>query len=835
MNYALLVGINKYHPDSEISDLDGCANDVIRTKAYLEKRFAKNISIKVLLDDGKLYGDGPATRTEIIHQFRHHLRKAKEGEFAIFQFSGHGSTEFAPKEIIDYQGSHLNETLVCHDSRVNGIYDLADIELKVLISEVALQGAEVVVILDACFSGSANRFGSKKIKKFRTTSASIKIRPIETYLVGAQQPIPDPRHILLAACKKDELAAEYIWETPKAIKFHGLFTHSLLSVLEDLNDPIPYNLLMTKCSNIVNEALQENPFASQTPVLDSSAHFYAFNHFLNTNNHFDGYHQFALRYIKKLWVADFSLINCWPIDPDQRIRFAVFQDSKLTKPIVEIETKNIFLGYCSFDPVPALEELNKANNYVIVPIEYPVPPLNILLNDLKNEYLSDFQNLKKIERNLINGLISIAGSNKSANSIYELIINESQYDILYSEIQESVLPEKLTRYSHNDPKRQQKTNIKQLSILLEHICRWEQYYRINLDLQQSYFNKYVDELFFQFVLIPENDASIIFSKVPDRSTTQITIDYPGEWVHSDYGIIEYGLKSRNPYNDRLFFYLIHLSHDFKIETYFHEEVQESPRTINLLKEKRFGLGLPSGINQSTDTFKLIISKEELPNLFPDQPSIGKLFQEVKDKKHHRAGGQLDHICSKNPFDWFTHTFSVKVLRQLGEISKKDLTLAYGQIIIMGHPVLRAKVSLTSSARKMRSPYTDYIMDDYARNNNLEILDFSEQGKKETILEIHHIEHEQSLSIRPLEIIISPKNLNENETLLACTFSNEYFKDNTIKFLINVGKTQKLANGNVSVLIENIYLNMWDGRLFGGKSTKICFFKIKKRISIIKNF
>ncbi|MFZ1509238.1 MAG: caspase family protein, partial [Anaerolineae bacterium] len=146
--YALFVGIDRYAGD--VNPLNGCVNDVTRMRDLLQAR----------VTDGsdrfapRLLTNEQATRQGIIGAWRGHLGQAGPGDVALFCYSGHGSQEHAPPEFWDFEPERMNETLVCHDSRAAGGWDLADKELAQLISEVAANGPHFTVILDCCHSGS---------------------------------------------------------------------------------------------------------------------------------------------------------------------------------------------------------------------------------------------------------------------------------------------------------------------------------------------------------------------------------------------------------------------------------------------------------------------------------------------------------------------------------------------------------------------------------------------------------------------------------------------------------------------------------------------------------
>ena len=210
--FALLVGIDQY-PEG-VPPLAGCGNDIGAFETYLHERVGRSaidLRVESLRDTG-------ATRQNIIDGFRKHLSEAKEDDVALFYYSGHGSQNHTPPEFWYLEPDHLDETLVCHDSRLAGKYDLADKELAVLIAEVAKKNPHVLVILDCCHSGSGTRApiagGAAAVRRAIT---DVRVRPIDSYLApgrdlerfvtaksGKQYEwlmLPRGRHIVMAACR----------------------------------------------------------------------------------------------------------------------------------------------------------------------------------------------------------------------------------------------------------------------------------------------------------------------------------------------------------------------------------------------------------------------------------------------------------------------------------------------------------------------------------------------------------------------------------------------------------------------------------------------------------
>ncbi|PWV56007.1 caspase family protein [Chitinophaga sp. S165] len=241
--YALLVGINQYHPDTDINPLSGCENDVKRFEEYLGQLFPEEKrTIKTL-------SGHQATRDEVIGQFKEVLIDAsiQPGDIALFYFSGHGSYARSNPAFDEFDVLGLDETLVLYDSRCDGNYDLADKELALLLHKIP-QGADIVCIIDSCHSGSitrefepenaqklpvpgsAKQTPSRDDEEYRELSAYLSPDEDLSYAKMAAEGrllIPSTRHIVLSACARGEVAYEST-TAPTAI-----FTNALLTVLKE--------------------------------------------------------------------------------------------------------------------------------------------------------------------------------------------------------------------------------------------------------------------------------------------------------------------------------------------------------------------------------------------------------------------------------------------------------------------------------------------------------------------------------------------------------------------------------------------------------------------------
>lgn len=268
---ALLVGIDEY--PSPIPTLHGCANDIDAFAAYLTERAGKDGGAAL---DLRVLKNGEATREAVISGFREHLGKAGTGDVAVFYYSGHGSQEQAPEEFWVLEPDHLDETLVCVDSRDPGGWDLADKEIAKLVNEVAANGPHVLVILDCCHSGSGTRDVGTVVRRAPT---DLRRRPIGTFLVspnealaaargrdaapvaGGSGLLPEGRHVLLAACRDNQEAKEYVGDGTH----RGAFSFFLGDALRGAAGAPTYRDLFARAS-----ALVASHVSDQSPQIEST-------------------------------------------------------------------------------------------------------------------------------------------------------------------------------------------------------------------------------------------------------------------------------------------------------------------------------------------------------------------------------------------------------------------------------------------------------------------------------------------------------------------------------------------------------------------------------------
>jgi hypothetical protein len=272
--FALSVAINGYE---RLAPLSGCINDVDAFTDWLRGRIPKDaLSHKRLVD-------AEATRAAVSDAFRAHLGQARRGDVAVFHFAGHGrrSTQATEFNVFDPDGHE--EGLVLWDSeKTDEGFDLADKELVLLVDDVAATGADVVLLIDCCHSGTLTRdagslagyavrsaperSGESKKKYFRGLKDYADGRYLEMQKAG-RFTVPAPRHMLLAAAERRQLAKER--------NGHGAFTSALLRALEASGGALSYAELFQKVRVAVRDRV-----ADQDPQFEAISGFDGWSGFL---------------------------------------------------------------------------------------------------------------------------------------------------------------------------------------------------------------------------------------------------------------------------------------------------------------------------------------------------------------------------------------------------------------------------------------------------------------------------------------------------------------------------------------------------------------------------
>ena len=194
--WALLVGIDTYR---NLADLGGAANDVTDMKDLLIKKMGFPEDNVVVLVNEK------ATRAAILQAMEQDLiQRAGKHDTAVFYFSGHGS------QMVDTSGDEpdgRDETLVPHDSRDEGIFDISDDQIHTLLTRLTQRCRNVTFIFDSCHSGSGQRAGPwRKVpmdqRKPPASRSGLAGRSVGFGKLEAEN------YVMISACRANQVAGE---------------------------------------------------------------------------------------------------------------------------------------------------------------------------------------------------------------------------------------------------------------------------------------------------------------------------------------------------------------------------------------------------------------------------------------------------------------------------------------------------------------------------------------------------------------------------------------------------------------------------------------------------
>ncbi len=376
--YALLVGIDAYR--RPVPALRGCLNDVSAMEELLSRLTADRYELEL-----KILRDEDATREGIIDGFREHLGQASEGDVAFFYYSGHGSQEQAPPELWAQEPDHLNETLVCYDSRAPGGHDLADKEIATLLAEVAKASPHVIVVLDCCHSGSATR--GEDDEGVRRAPTDRRGRSIDEYLASVEQMralqpsstgtlgLARGRHVVLSACQSHELARE----TRLGGTRRGVFSYHLTHVLERHGCRLSYRDVFKRVSALVRAR------RAQSPVMEASVTEDLTQAFLGGTVDTGGRYLTASWDVDAGWVIDGGAVHgIQPVAGTETTHLALFpidtKASELSNPEASVGRATVTKTLGTQSTIAIDFEADQTRTYKAVVTSVPLPLLGVELS-----------------------------------------------------------------------------------------------------------------------------------------------------------------------------------------------------------------------------------------------------------------------------------------------------------------------------------------------------------------------------------------------------------------------------------------------------------------------
>lgn len=236
--HVLLVAIDDY----EDCPLNGCVNDANEMERFLIERVGIPASSIKKLVAPRVPGKRPSRDRDTIPSADNIIRSLKDlagdrvqqGDRVLFYYAGHGSFEKIPAAESYFEG------LVPLDYDHHGL--IFDVELNLLLQDIAQRSRDLTVILDCCHSAGATRnvlIGQDDVQarflpldeKSDRTSAQVAERNERALrALGAGRNEPVQEYTVVAACHADECTVE-LRIPPRVGSCHGLLTFCLLDVL----------------------------------------------------------------------------------------------------------------------------------------------------------------------------------------------------------------------------------------------------------------------------------------------------------------------------------------------------------------------------------------------------------------------------------------------------------------------------------------------------------------------------------------------------------------------------------------------------------------------------
>ncbi|MER9217227.1 caspase family protein [Mesorhizobium sp. M0663] len=715
--YGLLVGIDAYR--APVPKLKGCVSDIEEVASLLDE-------LRDGCGDGsrlKLLKNEEATRANIIDGFRTHLSKAGDGDTALFYYSGHGSQEDSPPEFWHLEPDHLDETLVCFDSRDEGQWDLADKELAGLIAEIAARQVHVLCVLDCCHSGSGTRAGLESGSAVRRAPTDTRHRPLEAFLqygpVAERNPdgqasptgwafSPSGKHVLLAACRADETAKEVV----EGGIHHGAFTAALLAALRQTKGQISYSDLVKRAEAQVRLRVDQ-----QVPQIECSDPGELQQLFLGGASR--NQRGFTLRFDRELnWVIDGGAIHGISAPAqEQSTLLAIFDldnrvDVKLQADtaLAMAEVKEVRPQLSLVDLKPRDAELSSKGTYRAIVVTTPLPATGVHLAG----------NTAALE--LLRQALGNAGEDDAPSLLVREVKGEDHAELRVDADADSF---RISRALSENPLVAEIEGINEIGARLavdrlEHIARWDALARLGNPV-----SRLADGLAEIVVLVQGRDESGKDAWRDAESDGGVHLEYQqigGKWQQPQLRI-----ELRNRSDTDLYCGLLWLGEDYSVSSaLFPGGVEHIPagRSAAANNGKAIYASVPQdqwrdGRTEARDIVKLIVSTEQFdPRLF-DQPPIDRYVKtrSTKDagqrprnvlerlaKRVHSRALSTTPEGSEIIADWATSELALTVIRPLDAAVVPPVgrhqTLGAG-VTLVGHADLKAKARLVSRGEATR--------------------------------------------------------------------------------------------------------------------------------------
>ncbi|MBP5975968.1 caspase family protein [Brasilonema sp. CT11] len=812
--YALLVGIDNYpHP---INSLEGCVNDITAIEEYLNERFNKQeyqLHLETLKDE-------QATRKAVIDGFRKHLSLAGQDDIVLFYYSGHGSQELAPKEFWQLEPDHLDETLVCYDSRTEGGWDLADKELAKLIAEVAQKNPHMTIIMDCCHSGSGTRDPMQQTKERRFPTDK-RERPLDSFIFSLNDltqlsdtrevkpddnptgwNIPKGRHVLLAACQDYQTAKEY--------KQRGGFSYFLMDTLSKTNGKkLTYRDLFGRTSALVRSQITDqspqlevnNPEDDNKFFLDGAIAELE-PYFIVKNDKSYGWviEGGAVHGVQPPRGGDTTLLALFPFDaniedlrdPSKSVGTGKVTQVLPTKSKIDIEdVQNL-----TADSFAAALRADRTFKAVVTSL--PLPPLGVYFEGDEAGVTQARDALKIAGPNNNQPSPYIREEQELTKAQFRLLCRNEQY-LIARPTDDRPLVEQIDGYTPDNAEKAIKR--------LEHIARWTTIAQLSNTAATQ-------------IKAGDVKMELIFKDEESSLSKQMRLQYKyndGNWQPPDFQ-----LKLTNNSQNPLYFALVNLSDNFAISTPFFEagSVRLKPTEEALaLDGQDLILEVPDelwkqGITEYKDIIKLIVSNEEFDARLLTQEKLDAPRPAVSRDIDSSNQSSLDRLMNRTQNrdikaksaavrfdDWYAEEITITTVRPLDStpVSQKQKQQLDAGVKLLPHKSLVANARLTTTPQVSRD-LGNKILPPILRENPEMTQPFQFTTSRGTdpglsVLELTDVaDHKVVTPDEPLKLLVDVP-LADNEYLLPIGYDGEFY--------LPLGRGTTTQDGKTEITLEQL--------------------------------
>ncbi len=824
--YALLVGIDNY--PNPAHHLQGCVNDITAIEEYLTDRLDRQ---KYQLNLLTLKNE-KATREAVINGFRQHLREqAVKDDIVLFYYCGHGSQERSPKEFWHLEPDHLDETLVCYDSRTAGGWDLADKELAKLIAEVAETEPHISIILDCCHSGSGTRnpLSETKVSRLPTDDRE---RPLNSFIFSLDDlsqlsstrsienptgwQIPKGRHILLAACRDYETAKEYYGSD----KHRGSFSYFLMDTLAKANGKLTYRDLFGRTNALVRSKISD-----QSPQLEV-------NHPEDENKFFlDG----AISEQEPYFIVKDDKSSGWAISGGavhgvqppkngETTLLALFpfdaSIEDLREPSKSVGTAKVtqVLPTKSKIEIEGVPNLTADSTFKAVVIAVPLPPLGVYLEGDEAGITLVSEKLKTAGIDSKHSSPYIRQEQELSQAEFRLVCRNEQYSIART-TEDKPLVAEIDGYTPN--------NAEQVIKRLEHIARWTTIVQLSNTAATQ-------------IKAGDVQMEFIFGDEDLSQTKQMRLQYKntdGKWQQP-----EFRLKLTNTTKKPLYCALVNLSDSFAISAPFFEtgSVRLNPgEEAWALAGEPLVLRVPDelwsqGITEYKDIIKLIVSNDEFDVRLLAQDKLDRPHSEIRSVRSLNQSSlerlfdrtQNREIEAKNTRkydDWYAEEVTITTVRPLEytPVSQEREQLLGTGIKLQPHPSLVANVRLLHTpqiSRNLGNTIVPSIL--LEKSEVIQPFQFSNTRGLDPglrVLELTDIQDYKAVTPdAPLKLLLDAP-LADDEYLLPVGYDGEFF--------LPLGRGKRTINGKTEIELERLPAPVSQGERSLQGSVSIFFKKV----------